>query len=134
MFWLHDHRGHYPLAWQDYKGNSLDKAGPSAYNVITRRNYTVSTMDKFSRIIKSKIVRIGNSQGVRIPHFLLQQLHLANEVEMSIQDDQLVIRAARKPRQDWEAQFSRLLPAVSHPPGEEALPQLTDWDGTEWTW
>jgi antitoxin MazE len=52
-------------------------------------------MDKFSRIIKSKIVRIGNSQGVRIPHFLLQQLHLANEVEMSIQDDQLVIRAAR---------------------------------------
>jgi antitoxin MazE len=91
-------------------------------------------MDKFSRIIKSKIVRIGNSQGVRIPHFLLQQLHLANEVEMSIQDDQLVIRAARKPRQDWEARFSRLLPAESLPSGEEALPQLTDWDGTEWTW
>jgi antitoxin MazE len=91
-------------------------------------------MDKFSRIIKSKIVRIGNSQGVRIPHFLLQQLHLANEVEMSIQDDQLVIRAARKPRQDWDARFSRLLPAESLPSGDEILPQLTDWDGTEWTW
>ena len=84
-------------------------------------------------IIKSKIVRIGNSQGVRIPHFLLQQLHLANEVEMSIQDDQLVIRAARKPRQDWEARFARTLPAdeISF---EEELPQLSDWDGTEWTW
>jgi antitoxin MazE len=91
-------------------------------------------MDKFSRIIKSKIVRIGNSQGVRIPHFLLQQLHLANEVEMSIQDDQLVIRAARKPRQDWEDWFSRVLPAEEDSSGEEKPPQLSDWDGTEWTW
>jgi antitoxin MazE len=91
-------------------------------------------MDKFSRIIKSKIVRIGNSQGVRIPHFLLQQLHLANEVEMSVQDDRLVIRAARKPRQDWEAQFSRVLPAEEDSSGEENPPQLSDWDGTEWTW
>jgi len=91
-------------------------------------------MDKFSRIIKSKIVRIGNSQGVRIPHFLLQQLHLANEVEMTIQDDQLVIRAARKPRQDWEARFSRVLSAQVEPSGEENFPQLSDWDGTEWTW
>jgi virulence-associated protein VagC len=63
----------------------------------------------------------------------LQQLHLANEVEMSIQDDQLVIRAARKPRQDWETRFARTLPAdeISF---EEELPQLSDWDGTEWTW
>lgn len=91
-------------------------------------------MDKFSRIIKSKIVRIGNSQGVRIPHFLLQQLHLANEVEMSIQDDQLVIRAARKPRQDWDMRFSRVLPSDIGPADEEPLPQLSDWDGTEWTW
>jgi antitoxin MazE len=91
-------------------------------------------MDKFSRIIKSKIVRIGNSQGVRIPHFLLQQLHLANEVEMSIQDDQLIIRAARKPRQDWDARFSRVLPAEEDSPEEEKSPQLSDWDGTGWTW
>jgi antitoxin MazE len=91
-------------------------------------------MDNFSRIIKSKIVRIGNSQGVRIPHFLLQQLHLANEVEMSIQDDQLIIRAARKPRQDWDARFSRVLPAEEDSPEEEKFPQLSDWDGTGWTW
>jgi antitoxin MazE len=91
-------------------------------------------MDKFSRIIRSKIVRIGNSQGVRIPHFLLQQLHLANEVEMTIQDDQLVIRAARKPRQDWEARFSRVLSEQEDSSGEGNFPQLSDWDGTEWTW
>ena len=91
-------------------------------------------MDKFTRIIKSKIVRIGNSQGIRIPHFLLQQLHLANEVEMSIQDDQLVIRSARKPRQDWEARFARTTPAEELSIEQDDLPQLSDWDGTEWTW
>jgi antitoxin MazE len=90
-------------------------------------------MDNIGKIIKSKIVRIGNSQGVRIPHFLLQQLRLNNEVEMSVLDDQLVIRAARKPRQGWETKFGRSL----QPEGEgieATLPQLTDWDGTEWAW
>jgi antitoxin MazE len=90
-------------------------------------------MDNIGKIIKSKIVRIGNSQGVRIPHFLLQQLRLNNEVEMSVLDDQLVIRAARKPRQGWETKFGRSL----QPEGEgteTTLPQLTDWDGTEWAW
>jgi antitoxin MazE len=91
-------------------------------------------MDNFSRIIKSKIVRIGNSQGVRIPHFLLQQLHLANEVEMTVQDDQLVIRAARKPRQDWDSRFSQVYEPAEELNDEKPLPQLTDWDGTEWTW
>jgi antitoxin MazE len=90
-------------------------------------------MDNLDKIIKSKIVRIGNSQGVRIPHFLLQQLHLNNEVEMSVQDDQLLIRAARKPRQGWELKLARSL----QPEGETietAPPQLSDWDGTEWAW
>jgi antitoxin MazE len=90
-------------------------------------------MDNLGKIIKSKIVRIGNSQGVRIPHFLLQQLRLKNEVEMSVQGDQLVIRAARKPRQGWETKFANSL----QPEGEAAettIPQLTDWDGTEWAW
>ena len=92
-------------------------------------------MDKFSRIVKSKIVRIGNSQGVRIPHFLLQQLHLTNEVEMTVQDDQLVIRAARKPRQDWDSRFAASLPVGEEPSSEDQdIPQLSDWDGTEWTW
>ena len=91
-------------------------------------------MEDLSKIIKSKIVRIGNSQGIRIPHFLLQQLGLNNEVEMAIQDDQLVIRAARKPRQGWDARFSRSLRPEGEVVDDGTLPQLSDWDGTEWAW
>ncbi len=93
----------------------------------------MSAIPDFTRIIKSKIVRIGNSQGIRIPHMLIQQLNLSNEVEMSVQDDQLVIRAARQARQSWEERFA-------HAGAQEKLltddvsPMLSEWDGTEWAW
>lgn len=43
---------------------------------------------------RSKIVKIGNSRGVRIPRTLLEQARLEGDVEMSLQGDRLVIRAA----------------------------------------
>jgi antitoxin MazE len=92
-------------------------------------------MNKFTRSIRSKIVRIGNSQGIRIPRTLLQQLHLNSDVEMSVQDDQLIIRAARSPRSGWDDRFARAAPtsAVGEPAGE-VYEASTEWDGTGWTW
>jgi uncharacterized protein (DUF433 family)/antitoxin component of MazEF toxin-antitoxin module len=46
----------------------------------------------------AKIVRIGNSRGVRIPHALLEQAGLENEVELSVQGNRLVIQPARPER------------------------------------
>ena len=43
---------------------------------------------------RSKIVKIGNSRGVRIPRILLKRARLEGDVEMSVQGDHLVIRAA----------------------------------------
>ena len=37
--------------------------------------------------MKTRIVRIGNSQGIRIPKPLLEQTGLHDEVEVSVQDD-----------------------------------------------
>ena len=45
--------------------------------------------------MKTRIVRIGNSQGIRIPKPLLEQTGLRGEVEISAQDDSLIIRPAR---------------------------------------
>jgi len=44
--------------------------------------------------IRAKIVKIGNSRGVRIPRKLLEQARLEDDVELSVQGDRLVIRAA----------------------------------------
>ncbi len=41
----------------------------------------------------SKIIKIGNSRGVRIPRKLLETARLIDQVEITLQGDKLVIRA-----------------------------------------
>ena len=56
--------------------------------------------------MRTRIVRIGNSQGVRIPKPLLEETGLAGEVEIEAHDDTLVIRGAHPPRSGWDAAFA----------------------------
>ncbi len=82
--------------------------------------------------IRSKLVRIGNSRGVRIPRTLLEQAELDDEVEMTVQEGKLIIRPARERRQGWEAQFAAMAEL-----GDDRLldePRPTEWDEVEWTW
>ena len=82
---------------------------------------------------KARIIKIGNSQGVRIPKFLLDQLALGDQVELVIEQDQLIIRPAHRPRQGWEEQFARMAAG-----GDDRLldpdTSLTHWDQDEWEW
>jgi len=85
--------------------------------------------------MRTRIVKIGNSLGVRIPKVLLEQSRLAEDVEIEAFDRQIVIRAARQPREDWDIAFQamaqngddKLLDA------EEAH-SLSIWDETGWQW
>ena len=49
--------------------------------------------------LKAQIIRIGNSQGIRIPKPILEQLGFTNEVELEILPGQLVIRSSQPARQ-----------------------------------
>ena len=55
--------------------------------------------------MKTRIVPIGNSQGVRIPKPLLEQTGLRGEVEIEVDEDRLVISAVRAPRSGWSEAF-----------------------------
>ena len=44
--------------------------------------------------MKGRIIRMGNSQGIRIPKALLDQTGLSGEVEISAEGNALVIRPA----------------------------------------
>ena len=54
------------------------------------------------RTMKTHIIKIGNSQGIRIPKVLLEQSGLGEEVELEVQDAQIIIHSAERPRQRWE--------------------------------
>jgi antitoxin MazE len=55
--------------------------------------------------MKMRIMRIGNSQGIRIPKVLIEHSGLGEEVEREVQDTQIAIRPAERPRQGWDAAF-----------------------------
>jgi antitoxin MazE len=85
-----------------------------------------------STTIRSKVVKIGNSRGIRIPRTLLEQAGLSNDVEMSVEGNNLIIHPAHSPRQGWEARFKAM---AEH--GDESLidlPASTQWDQDEWEW
>ena len=85
-------------------------------------------------VIKSRIVKIGNSQGIRIPKLLLEQTSLEDEVELVLEEDQIIVRPVQHMRQGWEEAFK----AMGKQGDDELLdgPALVsnDWDEEEWEW
>ena len=57
--------------------------------------------------MKAKLVRIGNSRGVRLPKPVIEQAQLTDEVEVSVRDGAVLIRSAAHARAGWaEAKLS----------------------------
>lgn len=82
--------------------------------------------------MKAKIIRIGNSKGIRLPKHLIEQVGLAGEVDLEVRDGELVISPSEQLRSGWAA-AARVLAKR----GEDELldPALsTDFDELEWEW
>jgi antitoxin MazE len=80
----------------------------------------------------TRIVRIGNSRGIRVPKALLEQAQLSDEVELQAEPGRLVVRTSRRIRDGWseaaramhEREDDRLLDA----------PAATRFDDETWSW
>ena len=81
--------------------------------------------------MRSKIVRIGNSQGVRLPKLLIEQAGLEEEVELRAEAGQIVIAAPRETRAGWAEAAQRARGAGDDVPESTGL---TRFDQTEWEW
>ena len=84
--------------------------------------------------VKTRIIRIGNSQGVRIPKVLLEQSGLGEDVELAVEQDQIVIRRSRRPREGWDEQFQLMAARGDDQLLDGDIPSLTSWDEEEWEW
>jgi antitoxin MazE len=91
---------------------------------------------------RTSIIRIGNSQGIRIPRRLLTQAGITpdaegqfvgQEIEMAVGANGLILGPVRQARAGWEEQFARMSAQ-----DDEALldgANLTNtWDEREWVW
>jgi len=50
---------------------------------------------------RTRIVRIGNSRGIRLPKALIEQAQLSEEVELHAERGRLVVTAVREARAGW---------------------------------
>jgi antitoxin MazE len=82
--------------------------------------------------IKSRIVRIGNSRGIRVPKALLDQAQLPDEVELHAEPGRLIIQGARRPRMGW-AELAQVM-AKRGDDHQIDEPVATRFDREEWEW
>ena len=82
--------------------------------------------------MKSRLIRIGNSRGVRLPKPLIEEAGLQEEVELRVHEGALVISSRREPREGW-AEAARQM----HQNHEDHLldpTTTTRFDEKEWRW
>ena len=83
--------------------------------------------------MKTTLISIGNSRGIRIPKPVIEQCGLTHQIEMTVQDRTLLIHAPRKPRTGWKESFAKMARQ-----GDDKLldpqPLSTRWDDEDWQW
>ncbi len=84
--------------------------------------------------MKTRIVRIGNSQGVRIPKPILEQTGLRGEVHIQVENDAVVIRPATPPRAGWDEAFRQMANRGEDRLLDDVEPSLSAWDDETWQW
>ena len=84
--------------------------------------------------MKAEIIRIGNSQGIRLPKTLLQQLGLRGTVELKVTDDRLTIYPHSQSRAKWAEQFKKMAKQGDDKMLDNADAVRNKFDDTEWKW
>lgn len=81
--------------------------------------------------MKIDIIKIGNSQGIRIPKTIMEQCGFTDSVEMEIKDGNLVL-SPRQVREGWAESFQLMAAKID----DELLiddTTPTEYD-EEWEW
>jgi antitoxin MazE len=80
-------------------------------------------------MVRAKLVKIGNSRGIRLAKPLLEVAGLADEVEIEAAPGVLTIRPSTHPRAGWAEAAAAFDP-------DELLDEMTStrFDDEEWSW
>ncbi len=82
--------------------------------------------------MKTQIIQIGNSQGIRIPKVFLEECRISGDVELEIHAEGILIRNAQKPRAGWDEAFKKM--AENEEDERVAGAAATAFDKKEWQW
>jgi antitoxin MazE len=80
----------------------------------------------------ARIVRIGNSRGIRVPKALLEQAQLPDEVELHAEPGRLIVQPVHRTRAGWAEAAAQM-----HERGDDwplDVPAGNRFDSEEWEW
>jgi len=81
------------------------------------------------------LIRIGNSQGVRIPKAIIEQAQLEDkELEFKVIDDGLLIQPRKKPRDGWKEQFDQTRQSRSMEASDQEWLDAPLSNDEDWEW
>lgn len=82
--------------------------------------------------MRGKLVRIGNSRGVRLPKALIEEAGLGDDLEITVREGEIVIARARKVREGWAEDARRLAELEPHGTRPELPPTHFHLHEHEW--
>jgi antitoxin MazE len=85
-------------------------------------------------MIYTKIVKIGNSQGVRLPKSLLEISGIQEQICLSSENGKIVITPVQKNRQGWAESFQMMAENEDDHPLDSIENMTSTWDEQEWEW
>jgi len=57
--------------------------------------------------MEAKLVRIGNSKGVRLPKAMLVRTGMTERIEIETKGHSIILKPIKEPRSGWEASFAK---------------------------
>lgn len=82
--------------------------------------------------MKAKLIRIGNSRGIRIPKALIEAAELGDEVDLEMRNGELVIRRVKRVREGWAEDAKQAAALEGTGLMDEHTPNR--FDEEEWEW
>lgn len=84
--------------------------------------------------MRARIVKIGNSQGIRIPKPVILQTGLKGEVELNVEENRLIISSVDRPRAGWAEAFRSMAKRGDDVLLDGDVSCASRWDAEEWEW
>jgi antitoxin MazE len=82
--------------------------------------------------MRARVIKIGNSKGLRIPKPILEQTGIMDDVEIEVEKNQIIIRPVKDVRDGWDDAFKLM--------GKKGDDELIiddishSWDEEDWQW
>jgi antitoxin MazE len=84
--------------------------------------------------VRARIVKIGNSQGIRLPKPIIEQAGISEDVDIVVQNETIIIRPISHPREGWDEAFRKMAENGDDLLIDSEQPISHSWDETEWQW